>query len=153
MIAPVLICASAGMVLFLGSLHLAYTLLTDKFGPREKAVGNTHEARFTSHFRGNHDVEGLDRHPHQSQHGFSALRPDLWLPGPMPMGVAVAVALLDWARIAVARWVHIVGARLLVQGSFDRSLFSHAVLPRRTCWYVCAHKRGERRIVGLDASV
>ena len=35
MIARILINASAGIVLFLGTVHLAYTLLTDKFSPRE----------------------------------------------------------------------------------------------------------------------
>src|SRR5215472_4831724 len=86
-----------------------------------------------------------DRNPRQSQHGFGAIRPDLWLPGVVPMGTAAEVAFFDRPRIAVAGWVHLVSANLLVQASFDRGLFSHAVLPRGTCWHICTRMREAKR--------
>jgi hypothetical protein len=33
------------------------------------------EAGCAAHLRRSHHVEGLDRHPRQSQHGFGAIRP------------------------------------------------------------------------------
>jgi len=38
MISRILISASAGIILFLGSVHLAYTFLTHKFSPTEKQL-------------------------------------------------------------------------------------------------------------------
>src|SRR5215470_16853880 len=38
MISQILISASAGMILFFGSVHLAYTFLTHKFSPTEKQL-------------------------------------------------------------------------------------------------------------------
>src|ERR1700694_1091652 len=106
---------------------------------------SVHEAGCAAHLRRNHDMESLDRHRRQSQHGFGAVRPDLWLPGAVPMGCAAEVAFLDWPRIAVADWVHLVGATLLVQDLFNRGLFSHAVLPRGTCWHICTRAREAKR--------
>src|SRR5262252_973680 len=61
------------------------------------------------------------------------------------MGCAAEVAFFDRPRIAVAGWVHLVGANLLVQDSFDRGLFSHAVLPRGSCWHICTRMREAKR--------
>jgi hypothetical protein len=143
MISRILISASAGIILSLGSVHLA--ILDPQVQPPRKAVGDGHEAGCAAHLRRNHDVEGLDRHPRQSRHGFGAVRPDLWLPGAVPMGCAAEVAFFDWPRIAVAGWVQLVGPNLLVQDSFDRGLFSHAVLPRGTCWHICTRMREAKR--------
>jgi hypothetical protein len=63
----------------------------------------------------------------------------------VPMGCAAEVAFLDWPRIAVAAWVHLVGPKLLVQESFDWGLFSHAVLPRGTCWHIRTRMREAKR--------
>jgi hypothetical protein len=38
MISRILISGSAGMILFLGSVHLSYTFLTHKFSPTEKQL-------------------------------------------------------------------------------------------------------------------
>ena len=38
MISRILISASAGIILFLGGVHLAYTFLTHKFSPTEKQL-------------------------------------------------------------------------------------------------------------------
>jgi hypothetical protein len=38
MISRILISASAGIILFLSSVHLAYTFLTHKFSPTEKQL-------------------------------------------------------------------------------------------------------------------
>ena len=38
MISRILISASAGIILFLGSVHLAYTFLTHKFSPTEEQL-------------------------------------------------------------------------------------------------------------------
>src|SRR5215813_14337436 len=144
MISRILISASAGIIVLLGSVHLAYTFLTPQVQPHRKAVGGGHDAGCAADLLRSHHVEGLDRHPCQSQHGFGAVRPDLSLPSVVPMGCAAKVAFFDRPRIAVAGWVHLVNANLLVQDSFDRGLFSHTVLPRGTCWHICTRMRGRK---------
>ena len=63
MTSRILISASAGIILFLGSVHLAYTFLTHRFSPTEKQL-ETAMKQVAPRISGeNHDVEGLDRHP------------------------------------------------------------------------------------------
>src|SRR5215471_18554762 len=86
---------------------------------------------------GNDDVESLDRFQRQSQHGVDSVRADLWLPHDVPMGSAAAFVCFGRTRTISARCIYRACPYLLVQGSIDGSLFSHAVLRCGTCWGIC----------------
>src|SRR5262249_25077881 len=106
-------------------------ILDPQVQPHRKAVGDGHEAGCATNLRRKHDVEGLDRHPRQSHE----------------------VAFLDWPRIAVAGWVHLVGANLLVLDSFDRgSLQPRCSTSRDFLAYLYAHERrkGEYFLIRLS---
>jgi hypothetical protein len=86
--------------------HRAYTFLTHTFSPTEKRL-ETAMKQVAPRISGETTMWKVWIGMHV---GFGALRPDLWLPGAVPMGGAAAVVFFDWPRIAVAGWVHLVGA-------------------------------------------
>jgi len=137
MISRILISASAGIILFFGSVHLAYTFLTHKFSPTEKQLETamkqvapriSREATMWKVWIGIHVSHSMGMVMFGLIYGYLALsRWDVLLRSHFLMGLG-----LLWLV------AHLVSAHLLVQDSFDRGLFSHAVLRRGTCWHICA---------------
>src|SRR5215467_501436 len=114
MIPRILIGACAAIVLFLGGVHLAYTLFTHKFSPTEGQVETamkqaaprissdmTMRKAWTS-FHVSHSI------------GVNAVRAGLWLPDRVPMGSAAEIVFPGRAWFADAGRVCRAGPSLLV---------------------------------------
>ena len=144
MISRILIGASAGIILFLGSVHLAYTFLTHKFSPTEKQL-ETAMKQVAPRISGETTMWKV------------------WIGIHVSHSMGLVLFGLIYGYLALCRWdvllrshfliglglVWLVGyillAHLLVQDSFDRGLFSHAALPRGSCWHICTRMREAKR--------
>src|SRR5262245_28612922 len=127
MISRILISTCAAIILFLGGVHLAYTFFTHKFSPTEpelEAAMRQVAPRISSEttrwktWIGVHISHSMGLLLFGLLHGYLALcrwevlQRSHFLAG---LGLLVLVG-------------YIAGAHLLVQGSLDGGLFSHAVL-------------------------
>src|SRR5215467_9828020 len=113
MIPRILIGACATIVLFLGGVHLAYTLFTHKFSPTEGQV-ETAMKQAAPRISSDMTMWSLDQLPCQSQHGVNAVRAGLWLPDRVPMGSAAEIVFPGRAWFADAGRVCRAGPSLLV---------------------------------------
>jgi hypothetical protein len=141
MISRILICACTAIILFLASVHLAYTFFTHKFSPTEGQLETAMKQVAPRISTGMTMWKAwIGFHVSHSM-GLMPVRLDLRLPRRTPMGSAAAATLSGRARIASAHCIYRAGPHLLVQGSFHRDLFGHAILRCGTCWGIRAHMR------------
>src|SRR5262249_1689329 len=116
------ISASSGIILFLGSVHLAYTFLTHKFSLTEKQ-SETAMKQVAPQISGENTTwkVWIGIHVSHTRSRFWIGLELLWLVG------YILLAQIYWF------WILLIGG-----------LFSHAALPRGTSWHICTRMRGEK---------
>lgn len=92
MISRILLAASAAIILFLGSVHLAYTMFTQNFSPtdRQLEIAMKHTQMVLSRQTTMWNA-WIGFHFSHSIHRFAFVWADVWLPRHLPMGSAAQI--------------------------------------------------------------